>query len=233
MPGRLSIYNDIAFKEDIFKSFGNFQDDVQVLYKRYNIAPTINVPIFTNTKKYTYAHFGLIPSWAKDRSSININARSETVFEKNSFRESYKQRRCLIPINGYFEWEKDEQTKNSTPHIIKSTTHNYFAFAGIYEYWYDNKIGQTILSCALLTTEPNKKIETIHDRMPVILEQKDWNTWLDLNSSYEELNKLYTPISSDNVNITEVNELVNSVKNDSIECIQKSTKIKLIQDTLF
>lgn len=233
MPGRLSIYNDISFKEDIFKSFGNFQDDVQVLYKRYNIAPTINVPIFTNTKKYTYAHFGLIPSWAKDRSSININARSETVFEKNSFRESYKQRRCLIPINGYFEWEKDEQTKNSTPHIIKSTTHNYFAFAGIYEYWYDNKIGQTILSCALLTTEPNKKIETIHDRMPVILEQKDWNTWLDLNSSYEELNKLYTPISSDNVNITEVNELVNSVKNDSIECIQKSTKIKLIQDTLF
>lgn len=233
MPGRLSIYDDISFKEDIFRTFGNFKDDIHVLYKRYNIAPTINVPIFTNTKVYTYAHFGLIPSWANDRSSININARSETVFEKNSFRESYKQRRCIIPVNGYFEWVKDEQTKLSTPYIITSNTHKYFAFAGIYEYWYDNTIGQTILSCALLTTQPNKKIEAIHDRMPVILEQKDWNTWLDLNSSYEELNKLYTPISNDMVNITEVNDLVNSVKNNSIECIQKSTKVKLVQNTLF
>jgi len=233
MPGRLSIYDDIAFKEDIFRTLGNFQDDIQVLYKRYNIAPTINIPIFTNTKKYTYAHFGLIPSWANDRSSMNINARSETVFEKNSFRESYKQRRCIIPVNGYFEWEKDNETKQSIAHIITSNTHNYFSFAGIYEHWYDNTTGKTILSCALLTTQPNKKIETIHDRMPVILKQKDWNIWLDLNSSYEELNKLYTPISSDFVNITEVNDLVNNVKNDSIECIQKSTKIKLTQDTLF
>jgi len=233
MPGRLSIYEDISFKEDIFSTFGTFQDNIQVLYKRYNIAPTIDIPIFTNTKEYTYAHFGLIPSWSNDRSNININARSETVFEKNSFRESYKQRRCLIPVNGYFEWEKDDITKQSTPHIITSHTQNYFAFAGIYEYWYDNTIGQTILSCALLTTQPNKKIETIHDRMPVILENKDWDTWLNLNSSYTELNKLYTPLSSNNVNITEVNDLVNSVKNDSIECIQKSTKLKLIQDTLF
>ena len=69
--------------------------------------------------------------------------------------------------------------------------------------------------------------------MPVILEQKNWNSWLDLNSDYEDLNKLYTPIFSDTVSITEVNDLVNSVKNDSIECIQKSKKIKLIQDTLF
>ena len=233
MPGRLSIYDDITFKEDIFSVFGTFQDNIQVLFKRYNIAPTINIPIFTNTKVYTYAHFGLIPSWAKDRSSLNINARSETVFEKNSFRESYKQRRCIIPINGYFEWEKDEHTKQSTPHIITSTRNNYFAFAGLYEYWYDNKIGQTILSCALLTTQPNEKIETIHDRMPVILEKKDWNKWLDSNSSFEELNKLYSPLSSDEINITEVSDLVNSVKNDSIECIQKSTKIKLVQETLF
>lgn len=233
MPGRLSIYDDISFKEDIFSTFGSFQDTIQVLFKRYNIAPTINIPIFTNTKVYTYAHFGLIPSWAKDRSSLNINARSETVFEKNSFRESYKQRRCLIPVNGYFEWEKDNETKQSTPHIISSSTEKYFAFAGIYEYWFDNKIGQTILSCALLTTEPNKKIETIHDRMPVILEKKDWNLWLDSNSTFEELNKLYTPISSNLVNITEVSDLVNSVKNDSIKCIQKSTKVKLVQNTLF
>ena len=233
MPGRLAIYNDISFKEDIFNTFGSFSDEIQVLFKRYNIAPTINIPIFTNTKKYTYAHFGLIPSWAKDRTNININARSETVFEKMSFKESYKQRRCIIPINGYYEWEKDPQTKQSTPHIITSNTHNYFALAGVYEYWFDNNIGKTILSCALLTTEPNEKIEAIHDRMPVILEQKNWNTWFDMNSSYEQLNALYSPVSNDFVEITQVNEIVNSVKNDSVECIKKSNKKILIQNSLF
>jgi len=233
MPGRLSIYDDITFKKDIFSTFGTFQDDIQVLFKRYNIAPTINIPIFTNTKVYTYAHFGLIPSWSKDRSNININARSETVFEKSSFRESYKQRRCIIPINGYFEWEKEEQSKQSIPHIITSSDSTYLAFAGIYEYWYDNSVGKTILSCALLTTNPNKKIETIHDRMPVILEKKDWETWLDLNSTYEQLNTLYEPFSSDKINITEVNDIVNSVKNDSLKCIEPSKKIKLMQETLF
>jgi putative SOS response-associated peptidase YedK len=233
MPGRLAIYDDLVFKEDIFNIFGTFEDNIQVLYKRYNIAPTINIPIFTNNKLYTYAHFGLIPSWAKNRSSININARSETIFEKNSFREAYKQRRCLIPINGYYEWEKDEQTKQSIPHLITSSSNIYFAFAGIYEYWYDNKLGKNILSCALLTTQPNDKIKALHDRMPVILQQKDWNTWLNTTSSYEELNKLYTPISGENVNITEVNDIVNSVKNDSIECVQKSNKQILVQNSLF
>jgi len=233
MPGRLAIYDDIAFKEDIFNTFGSFSDEIQVLFKRYNIAPTINIPIYTNTKKYTYAHFGLIPSWAKDRTNININARSETVFEKMSFKESYKQRRCIIPINGYYEWEKDAQTKQSIPYIITSNTHNYFALAGVYEYWFDNNIGKTILSCALLTTEPNEKIEAIHDRMPVILEKKDWITWLDMNTSYEQLNTLYSPVSNDFVEITQVNEIVNSVKNDSAECIKKSKQLKIIQETLF
>lgn len=233
MPGRLAIYDDSSFKEDVFKKIGKYDDDIQVLYKRYNIAPTINIPIFTNTKLYTYAHFGLIPSWAKNRSSLNINARSETVFEKKSFRESYKQRRCLIPVNGYYEWKKDEIFKTSIPYLISSTKNNYFAFAGIYEYWYDNDLGKNILSCALLTTQPNSKIEIIHDRMPVILKETAWTKWLDLNSSYEELNTLFASISNDYIDIAEVSELVNSVRNDSIECIKKSTKVKLTQETLF
>jgi len=108
MPGRLAIYDDISFKEDISNTFGVYKDEIKVLDKKYNIAPTINIPIFTNSLHYTYAHFGLIPSWEKDRSCININARSETIYEKVSFKEAYRQRRCIIPVNDYYEWIKDE-----------------------------------------------------------------------------------------------------------------------------
>lgn len=233
MPGRLAIYDDLKFKENIFDIFGTFEDDIKILYKQYNIAPTINIPILTTTKKYTYAHFGLIPSWAKDRKTIHINARSETVFEKKSFRESYRKRRCIIPVNGYYEWEKDLETKESIPFLISSSKDSCFAFAGIYEYWYDNIAGKTITSCALLTTEPNEKIAKIHDRMPVVLEQKDWAIWLNDQSSFEILNNLYTPLSDENITITKVNKLVNSIKNDSASCIEKSSNITLIQNTLF
>lgn len=233
MPGRLAIYDDNSFKSDIKNIFGDFNDDIIALYKRYNIAPTVSIPIYLNTKVYTYAHFGLIPSWANDRSAMNINARSETVFEKASFKEAYKQRRCLIPINGWYEWKKDQETKRSIPHIITPKNKNYFALAGIYETWYDNKIDKTILSCALITTQPNETIEKIHDRMPVILDQKDWNIWLDPNSTYEKLNKLFKPYPNDEVQIYEVDDIVNSIKNDTPSCIEKSTKTSMVQGSLF
>ena len=233
MPGRLSMFDDVSFKEDITKKLGMFRDTIAVLNKQYNIAPTLDIPIYTNTKVYTYAHFGLIPSWAKERSSMQINARSETVFEKSSFKEAYKQRRCLIPLNGYFEWKKDEQTKKSKAHFIVSASEDYFVFAGIYESWYDNTLKKSILTCALLTTEPNEKIASIHDRMPVILESHQWELWLDNKSSYGDLNGLYTPLESDKIRYYPVSETVNSVKNDSIECIKEEIETELRQRTLF
>lgn len=233
MPGRLSMFNDESFKQDISKMFGSFKDTVGVINKQYNIAPTLNITIYTNTNVYTYAHFGLIPSWAKDRSSMQINARSETVFEKSSFKEAYKQRRCLIPLNGYFEWEKDAVSKKSKPHFIVSTSGNYFTFAGIYESWYDNKLGETVLTCALLTTEPNEKIATLHDRMPVIIKSHQWNLWLNYRSSYSELNKLFAPLPSDKIKYYPVSNSVNSVKNDSMECIIENLETEPRQGTLF
>ncbi len=233
MPGRLAIYDDISFKTDISNSFGRYQDKIQTLDKKYNIAPTISIPIFTNSFIYIYAHFGLIPSWAKDRSSININARSETIYEKASFKEAYRQRRCIIPVNGYYEWIKDEMNKKSIPYLISSKEKNYFAFAGVYEQWYDNSIGKTILSTALITTEPNKKIAAIHDRMPVILEQKYWGKWLANDSSFEDLNSLFKPCSDDIIAIEKVGDLVNSVKNDTPECLLKSNRVQMTQGSLF
>jgi len=233
LPGRLCMFDDVSFKEDVSKQFGGFRDNVQLLNKQYNIAPTLNIAIYTNTHLYTYSHFGLIPSWATSRTSMQINARSESVFEKSSFKEAYRQRRCLIPLNGYFEWKKDTQTKKSTPHFIVSASGDYFTFAGIYESWYDNALNETILTCALLTTEPNDKIVEIHDRMPVILESHQWNLWLDPNSDYRELNRLLTPIASDKIRYFRVSELVNSVKNDTVECIAEDLKTEPRQGTLF
>jgi len=233
MPGRLSMFDDVAFKQDITNKFGVFKDTVGVLNKQYNIAPTLNIAIYTNTKVYTYAHFGLIPSWAKERSSMQINARSETVFEKSSFKEAYKQRRCLIPLNGYFEWKKDAENKKSKAHFIVSTSGEYFVFAGIYESWYDNALNESILTCALLTTEPNEKIASLHERMPVILESDQWQLWLNNRSSYMELNKLFVPLSSDKITYFPVGELVNSVKNNSILCISENLDKEPKQGTLF
>jgi len=233
LPGRLSIFDDEAFKQDIFNQFGPFRDTIGLLNKQYNIAPTLNIPIYTNSKIYTYTHFGLIPSWAKDHSSMQINARSETVFEKSSFKEAYKQRRCLIPINGYFEWKKDAASKKSKPHFITSASGDYFVFAGIYESWYDNTLGKTILTCALLTTEPNEKIATLHDRMPVILQSHQWELWLNHRSNYSELNSLFAPLPSDKIRYIRVSDLVNSVKNDSVECIAENLETEPRQGTLF
>ena len=233
MPGRLSMFDDLAFKEDITKKFGMLKDSVGVLNKQYNIAPTLDIAIYTNTKVYTYAHFGLIPSWATSRASMQINARSETVFEKSSFKEAYRHRRCLIPLNGYFEWKKDALSKKSKAHFIVSASGDYFVFAGMYESWYDNTLNETILTCALLTTEPNEKIKSLHDRMPVILEADQWELWLNDRSSYSELNRLFVPIASDKIKYFPVSDLVNSVKNDSKECIAEFLDIEPRQGTLF
>jgi len=233
VPGRLSMFDDTAFKQDIAKKLGGFKDTIGVLNKQYNIAPTLNIAMYTNTKVYTYAHFGLIPSWAKERASMQINARSETIFEKSSFKEAYKQRRCLIPLNGYFEWKKDAQSKKSKAHFIVSASGDYFVFAGIYESWYDNTCKESILTCALLTTQPNEKIASLHDRMPVILESHHWELWLDDRSSYSELNTLFVPLPSDKITYFRVSEYVNSVKNDSMVCIEQELETAPRQGTLF
>lgn len=227
------MFDDVAFKEDVATAFGGFRDTVALINKQYNITPTLNIAIYTNTHLYTYAHFGLIPSWAASRGSMQINARSETVFEKSSFKDAYKQRRCLIPLNGYYEWKKDAETKKSIPHFIVSATGDYFVFAGIYESWYDNALNETILTCALLTTEPNEKIAQLHDRMPVILASDQWALWLNPSSSYSELNKLFSPITSEKIRYFRVSTFVNSVKNDSAECIVEDLKTEPRQGTLF
>jgi len=233
MPGRLSIYNDKSFKEDVYQQLGDFNDEVKHLHPNYNVAPTVSVHILTNTKRYTTAHFGLIPSWAKSRSQMQINARSESVFEKVTFKESYKARRCLLLVNGYYEWLKGAKGEKSVPYFIQSSSSEYFTFAGLYEEWHDNEVGERILSCALLTTKPNDFIKSIHDRMPVILAKESWEIWLDPKSDYHTLNKLYEPFDGNLMQMHTVSDAVNSVKNRGENCIEEARVTAPNQGSLF
>lgn len=231
MPGRLAIFDDTAFKNEARKIFTNVKNKVGTLTPSYNIAPTHLIPILLNSKVYTNAHFGLIPSWAKDKKSININARSETLFDKKSFRDSFKHKRCLIPVNGFYEWEKKDKTK--IPYFIQNQKDDCLTLAGLWDEWFDISTGKKIISVALITTEPNEKILKIHDRMPVVLDKKDWAMWLDKNTSLNDLNRLFIPCACESIQMHEVSSFVNSVLNDNEKCIQKNDNSVMIQEGLF
>lgn len=151
---------------------------------RYNIAPTENVAVVTQngTRHLANYHWGLIPSWAKDPAIGNkmINARAETLAEKPSFRTALTRRRCLIPADGFYEWQAaPEGAKGGkTPTFLHRTDGGLFAFAGLWDEWHALD-GSPLRSCTIITTTPNSVAAPIHDRMPVILRPGDEALWLD------------------------------------------------------
>jgi putative SOS response-associated peptidase YedK len=191
---------------------------------RYNIAPTQAVAAVRNAphggnRELWLLHWGLIPSWAKDHTIGNrmINARSETVAEKPSFRNAFKRRRCLILTDGFYEWVKVGKAKQ--PHHIHLQGGRPFVFAGLWEHWTKGQAGP-IESCTILTTESNEKLRPLHHRMPVILHRKDWDLWLD--PSMEDpaaLLPLLKPYPDDEIEYRAVSQLVNNPRNDVPECL--------------
>jgi len=150
---------------------------------RYNIAPTQQSPVVRispadNSLHIDLLKWGLIPSWAKDASIGNhmINARSETVDQKPSFRTALKHRRCIVPASGFYEWQEVGGKKH--PLYIKLKDSSLMMFAGIWDHW-KNPDGEVIESFSILTTVTNELIQPLHDRMPVILTPEDKDIWLD------------------------------------------------------
>ena len=233
MPGRLCIYDDKVFKEDASSLIKN--DMIEELNPRYNIAPTIPIPALLNNGNYLYTHFGYLPSWAKDRKSLNINARSESIFEKKTFRDSFKYRRCIIPINGFYEWQKEDKKK--TPFFVSDIKNDYLALAGIWDEWFDPELNMKIVTVALITCDANEKLGKIHHRMPVVLEKDDFSTWLN-SSNINEINKLFKIYPNDKIKLYEVRSEVNKVLFDEYSCIdevkvKKEEKIEIGQLSLF
>jgi putative SOS response-associated peptidase YedK len=195
---------------------------VPPLPPRYNVAPTQPVLIVRKAadREAELARWGLIPSWAADPSIGNrlINARAETVADKPSFRAAFRQRRCLVPATGLYEWQK--QGKYKQPYHVRRKDGEPFAFAGLWERWQEPG-GEPIDSCTILTTEANDLMRPLHDRMPVILAPVDYDRWLDQGRhDREELCSLLAPCPSELLVAFPVSSYVSNAKNEGPKCLE-------------
>jgi putative SOS response-associated peptidase YedK len=194
------------------------------LAPRYNIAPSQPVSVIPNDGKNRLDFFtwGLIPSWAKDPKIgyRTINARAETLHEKPAFRAAFRRRRCLVLADGFYEWRQEPGKKSKTPFYIRLKSETPFAFAGLWENWYSPD-GSQVLSCTIITTQPNNVVERIHNRMPAILPSQVYSTWLEPGDvDPTGLRKLLRPYPDDEMVAFSVSRLVNSPDNDKPECVQ-------------
>lgn len=186
---------------------------------RYNVAPRQDLLAVRNdeTGRGDMLHWGLVPGWADDPEDgpQPINARSETVAEKPMFREAYQKRRCLVLADGYYEWQGDRGSKR--PYRIERQDREPFAFAGIWERWGEGE--DELHSCAILTTEPTKTIEQIHDRMPLMLEPEEEAIWLGEGNG-EVLEDVLDPYADDELRAYEIPTRVNDPDNDDESVIR-------------
>jgi putative SOS response-associated peptidase YedK len=203
-----------------------FQAEMLVDFKpRYNIAPTQLVPVITSEspKGFSFFYWGITPDFAKNKpvSQKFINAKAETVNEKISFKSSFEKRRCLVPADGFYEWKKLGK-KTKVPYRFTIANNEAFSFAGIWEE-YENEKGEINHTFLILTTEPNRLVAEVHDRMPVILKKEDEKKWLDKYSSETSLLQMLTTYSADDMLSYTVSPLVNQVQNDSPGIIRKTS----------
>jgi putative SOS response-associated peptidase YedK len=178
MCGRYELHTPV---EELARRFdAPLTDEAAALPARYNIAPTLRVPVVRvadKGRRIEAMTWGLLPSWAKDPAGVKpINARVETVFEKPMFRNAIKRRRCLVPADGFYEWRADPTGKQ--PFHIGMVDGSPFAFGGLWEYW-AMPDHEPVVSCAILVTEANDLMAKIHDRMPVIVRPEHYASWLD------------------------------------------------------
>lgn len=211
MCGRFSLFESIeTLKEEFqFEYNGDYEP-------RYNIAPGQDILTIVQNgriREGVQMRWGLIPFWADDEKIgyRMINARAETVTEKPSFKSAIKKRRCLIPVDGFYEWKKEDGKKQ--PYRFEMKNKKTFALAGIWENW--SKNGKNITSCTILTTTPNDVTESIHDRMPVILTEEKYDIWLDRSiGEPEQLSPLFIPFEGRKMKGYQISTAINSAKKE-------------------
>jgi len=214
MCGRFTLYSSINNLKKVF----DIDTVTCEMEASYNIAPGDEVCAIIRAKdnRLGKLHWGLVPAWAKNLSGASglINARAETLQEKSSFKRAFKERRCLIPADGFYEW-KDRQ-----PWYCSPTASTLFGFAGLWETWKGSD--QSIYhSCTIITTEASESIKEIHDRMPVILKPEAIKEWLDpATTKYEKLSTILKDGRVTRIKTYPVAKLVDSPKNNDPRCIK-------------
>ncbi len=223
MCGRFAFYSAHEAMPALFPL-----ENPQAIVASYNIAPTDNAAIFrlntgTNRLRVSMARWGLVPFWAKDIAIGNklINARAETAHEKPSFRAAYKQRRCLIPVDGFYEWCSEDGAKQ--PYYISARSGEPFCFGGLWESWSPPE-GDPLETFTILTRAPNAYIAGLHRRMPVVVSEADYQPWLSgaIGVSGNDTPLAETP--NDVLVAWPVSKRVNSPRNNEDNLIEASGK---------
>jgi putative SOS response-associated peptidase YedK len=197
--------------------------DVPALTPRYNIAPTqqiLTIGQNAATRAAGFMRWGLVPGWAADAKTGGqlINASAETVASKEAFREAFRRRRCLIPVDGFFEWKAEGKGKQ--PYLFQRPDQRLFAFAGLWESWQPES-GSPLLTCCLITTTPNAVAGQVHNRMPVIFDGREaFAAWLEPSAAPDQLQLLLRPAGDDLLAALPVSKAVNSARFDDPKCVE-------------
>lgn len=213
------------------------------LGERYNVAPTDDVYAVAASKegdgrRLGTFRWGLIPFWAKDEKvgARMINARSETILTSSAFKRSFTNRRCIVPADGFYEWQAVPDRKKKQPWYVSRTDGDVFAFAGLWDSWRPVKGSDEgrLVSCTIITTDANETIRGIHDRMPVVLPPSAWAEWLDpANDDVDDLVRLLVPAPKELVTLTPVRTDVNDVRNDGPHLVEPVPADEVEEPTLF
>jgi putative SOS response-associated peptidase YedK len=222
MCGRYTLEMDKGRLTGLF-GLGEFDFD---LLPRYNIAPSQAVVVVGlkpggERRGLALLNWGLVPRWANDPNDgpRPINARAETLLEKPMFRESVRKRRCLLPATGFFEWKTVGKKKE--PFLIRPHDGGVWAFAGLWDTWTDG--ARKLATCTIITVPSNDAVRPLHDRMPAIVPPTEFDRWLGTATAVEDALAILKPWPAEWTTVLPVGPMVNSVKNESPECITPIT----------
>lgn len=222
MCGRYALYNT----RELPKRFGTRPPPKSFrLRDSYNVAPGQMLPVVAQTgrgKTIEIMKWGLVPTWAKDPNIgyRMINARAEGVFDKPAWRGPARHHRCLVPASGFYEWQERPGERSKQPFYIFPKGEEQFAFAGLYDTW-SNDEGDELWTYAIITTGANKQMTPIHDRMPVILDEHDWDAWIDPQiQERDPLEELLRPYPSGELEMYPVSADVNAVQHNDRHLVQ-------------
>jgi len=235
MCGRASLTKTQKELEDRFKA-SFYSEDIERYnpIPNYNIAPMQYLPVITNDDKehFNIFRWGLIPYWSKDSKIANklINARAESIDEKKSFKGSLQRRRCLIPLDGFYEWEKINRIKK--PFRIVRNDKALFSVAGLWDTWTD-KDGRTINTFTIITVPANDIVKKLHNRMPAILFEDEEKIWIDNDITSKAALQLLKPYPNDLIYAYPVSTKINNIRNNSPDLVDEIAEKNIKQGTLF